>query len=77
MYRNESLLNSLKFSIKVAKEKDPKFNVDNYIYVLGINIFDEVISELILTKNSYKLFGIKVFIDYNNSKYFGLFKEVI
>lgn len=77
MYRNESLLNSLKFSIKVAKEKDPNFNVNNYIYVLGINIFDEVISELILTKTSYKLFGIKVFIDYNNSKYFGLFKEVI
>ena len=77
MYHNESLVNSLKLIKRIAKEKDPKFNVDNYIYVLGIKIFDEIISELILTKTSYKLFGIKVFIDYNNSKYYGLFKEVI
>lgn len=59
-----------------AEKSDPVFNVKNYVYVIGNEIFYEIKSYLIKEGRQNKLFGINVLIDYYNSKDYRLFKEV-
>jgi hypothetical protein len=59
-----------------AEKSDPVFNVKNYIYVIGNEIFYEIKSYLIKEGRQNKLFGINVLIDYYNSKDYRLLKEV-
>lgn len=79
MYYNE-ILNVLELKIMVAKEIDPAFNVNNYMFVLGIDIITELVPDIEVEFEQgpliSKLFGITVCIDYNDKKSLKLYKEV-
>lgn len=74
--------NTMKFLVDLqvlrirAEKSDPLFNVKNYVYVIGNEIFYEIKSVLIKEGRQNKLFGINVLIDYYNSKDYKLYKEV-
>lgn len=60
----------------LAEETDSKFNVNNYVYVVSAEVYDEIVSEVEFSSTGWKLFGIKIIIDYYDIKDYKLFKEV-
>ncbi len=73
---NSLILNALRHKLNYARSVDPIFNDNNYMFVLGIDVIDKLVPDLLVECKHGKLFGIKVCIDYNDKKSFKLFKEV-
>lgn len=70
------ILESLKKLIYYSKAWDKNFDPNNYIFVLGIEIVNKLLPDLVIECRQGNLFGITVCIDYNDKKSLKLYKEV-
>jgi len=70
------IIEALKKLLYYTKAYDKNFEYNNYMFVLGIEIVNKLLPDLVVECRNGKLFGIKVCIDYNNRNNYSLFKEV-
>ena len=73
---NKYTIETLRDKLLFARYNDSCFCYDEYLFVLGIDIINQLTYDLIDNCKQGHLFGIKVCIDYNDRLSCRLFKEV-